>query len=81
MKKVLFLISMMSLVSCIDYGKVEPSDKYVGNGFTVIEEPNYKPKLPLNGDALITLKSKDSIFRIRVCEFDAKRQVVGDTLK
>lgn len=79
--RLLFLAVFISLaaISCKDSDDfVKPIEVYKNRGIIVIKEPQ-----PSNweGNKYIRCKTKDSVFTIRLADFDAKDLKVGDTLK
>ena len=79
MKKLTNLILLGVLfVSCTEAEITEPIEKYQNKGIILIEEQFYTN---FGRDAILRVKTKDSIFNIRVTTFDAKNLKVGDTIK
>ena len=76
MKKLLILTPLLFL-SCLDE-EVRPIEQYKNKSIVVIEEPlstNY------GRDKWVRCKTKDSIFFIKITNFDAKNLKIGDTIK
>ena len=79
MKKLISLVVLGVLfVSCTERELTEPIEKYQNKGIILIEEQSYTN---LGRDAILRVKTKDSIFNIKVTTFDAKNLKVGDTIK
>jgi len=76
-KKLLILILPMLFLSC-DNPKATPIDKYKNKGVVVIEEPT---ACDLGNNKWVRCKTKDSIFFIKITNFDAKNLKIGDTIK
>ena len=78
MEKILILILCLLFYSCDRIMKTKPIEKYRGKGIIVIENPHY---VNFGNNAYIRVKTKDSIFRIKLSTFDAKNLKSGDTIK
>lgn len=71
MRKLFFTVFFAAiLVSCED---PKPIEKYYGHGYVVV---SIKP----NG-GWVTLKNKDTIFRVDLIKFDIENLKIGDTLR
>lgn len=76
MKKVLLISSLFLLISCKEQ-KVQPIEKYRGKGIIVISEDL---NIDFRDETGIKVKTKDSIFYIKLTKFDAQNLKTGDTL-
>jgi len=77
MKKLILIISLLiTTVSCNDL-EVKTIETFKNKGIVVIEKIVYYQ----NDDVKFRVKTKDSIFFIRLTEFDAKNLKIGDTIK
>ena len=77
MKTFKILLIFLLLVGCTknDY-KTEPIEKYKNKGIVVIGTINSSIY-----DDLVRVKTKDSVFYIRLTSYDRKKLKVGDTIK
>lgn len=76
MKKLLFVLLLLTFIGCGKEYPVKPIEVYKdavviqrGSNFDTSYEP------------LIRLKTKDSIFWVKVVEYDGDRFNIGDTIK
>lgn len=73
MKKLATLLILFLFFSCV---KVEPIEKYRGQGVILLENPDSK-----KWTEHLYVKNKDSVFTILIPTFDAKNLKQGDTIK
>jgi len=77
MKKLLIIIGIaLLLISCTR--KPQPIEKYQGRDIVVIREPQYRN---FGENAIVRVKTKDSVFYIYITGFDAKNLKIEDTIK
>lgn len=75
--RIILLIPLLFL-SCQDDGGLKPIEQYKNKGIIVIKEPR---EAVHPNDRWVRCKTKDSIFYIRITDFDAKNLKIGDTIK
>ena len=77
MKTFKILLILLLLIGCTKNNyKTEPIEKYRNKDIIVIGTIN-----PSIYDDLVRVKTKDSIFYIRLTSYDRKNLKVGDTIK
>lgn len=77
MKTIKILLVVLLLVGCTkNQYKTEPIEKYKNKNIIVIGTSN-----PSICDAMVRVKTKDSVFYIRLTLYDRKNLKIGDTIK